>query len=134
MGKREVKGDPKDAGLSNRKDRVLCAETEETAGGQNSTAGTGRATRESVPAFRGPFLATADQRSPSACGQGRPARLSAAQQRGPGQEPRLQRSWPKPAAVDALSRGERLCVAEGGGSSWNSWPISEEPVTQGKAC
>lgn len=40
VGKREVKGDPKDAGLSNRKDRVLCAETEETAGGQNSMAGT----------------------------------------------------------------------------------------------
>ena len=39
---------------------------------------------------------------------------------------------PQPVAADTLSRGERLCMVEGGGSSWNSWPISEEPVTKGK--
>ena len=79
------------------------------------------------------------QRSPSACGQERPARLCVAQQRGPGQEPHLQRSWPKPCPplgprLWTLCPEEKDCVVEGGGSSWNSWPISEEPVTQGKVC
>ena len=75
VGKGGVKGDPRDAGLSNRKDRVLCAETEETARGQNSTAQNLNAPLEKVFLPSGVLSGhSRPQRSPSASGQGRPAR------------------------------------------------------------
>ena len=116
VGKRGVKGDPKDAGLSNRKDRVLCVETEETARGQNSTAQNPNAPLEKVllPSG-GPFWPQPATEEPLCLRSGEAGQAVSGAAERPRKEPRLQRSWPKPAAADALSRGERLRVVEGGG-------------------
>ena len=99
-----------------------------------------RATRERVPAFRDPFWPRPATEEPLCLRSGKADQAVC----GAAERPRAGAASaalvaealpaPRPAAVDTLSRGERLCVVEGGGSSWNSWPISEEPVTQGKVC
>ena len=128
MGKRGVKADPKDPGLSNRKDGVLCVETEEAVGGQNSTARNLNAPLENVfLPFRVLSGHGQPQRSPSACGQGRPPRLCVVQQRGPGQEPHLQCSWPKPYPPHSPWL-QTLCPEEKG-SAW--WRVEEAPGTLG---
>ena len=128
VGKRGVKADPKDPGLNNRKDGVLCVETEETVGGQNSTAWNPNAPLENVFLPFGVLSGHGQpQRSPSACGQGRPARLCVAQQRGPGQEPHLQCSWPKPCPPH--SPWLRTLCPEEKGSAW--WRAGEAPGTLG---
>ena len=119
MGKRGVKADPKDPGLSNRKDGVLCVEMEETVGGQNSMARNPNAPLENVFLPFGVLSGHGQpQRSPSACGQGRLARLCVAQQRGPGQEPHLSARGRSPARPTARGCGHsvpRRKALHGGG-------------------
>ena len=99
-----------------------------------------RATRERVPAFQGPFWPWPATEEPLCLRSGKAAQAVCGA---------AERPWagatsavlvaealptPQPVAADTLSRGERLCMVEGGRSSWDSWPISKEPVTQGKVC